>query len=752
MTPPESRTSAPQGSPGYGTTLRAVLHAALLSGLIVGLFDLVMIALDGNNRLGVADLVFSGVQGIAVYVLFFIVVGLLLSPIVHVGFKHTLIGTRARHAFAMVFGVGIFMELFWWTRPYVFYGMPATAPERMFSAVVMAVAAWALGALAARGFASRGKAFKGSVEGAAWLAFIVGCGGLLFGNQSPAERGQLNERNQDLPNVLLVVVDALRADVIGAYGNERVQTPVMDGLAADGVVFTNAFAQAPYTWTSFGSILTGKYPRRHGLMKMKPGVRMSPNETLAWHLKKAASQDGGADLQPNDFTSGTFMTGTLSQGSGLMRGFDVYFEALVGHDLVDNAVPWSIYRSDLVLSKFKNKITQKFDSTLVVNTARDWLRANRGRRFAAMVHLYSTHTPYDPEPEFRELYVDPAYDGPLSAFYAEHRYAIESGEYTPTEADVEQVRNLYFGGVTQADAAIGQVLDELRQAGELANTIVVITSDHGESLGDDVLYGKPLWEHNWMFESNLRVPLIMSWPNGLAKGVVVNDIVETVDIVPTICDLMGLVDPDAVARAAAAAKRAEAPDAGFTDEERREWVDGHSLVPLVEQAAGRSAERIGDEWDGFAFAENGPYLSIRDARWKLVVPRDGLTGAAWADSLKIPSAVGAVPTTPEIIALSMRPRLFDLQADPLERNDLILSEDPQHLAERERLIERLRAWSDQMPMPLMDVDLSGRDAENQQMLENLGYTGNEDEENPADRLGGGAAEGTPQAGQDPAPE
>ena len=738
-TPLDMTTPTPQKAQalGFGTTLRAILHAALLTGLVIGLIDFVTIAFDANVKLGFFELVWSGIQGIAVYVLLFAAVGAVLSPVIHLGFRHTPLGVRARHAFAMVLGVGLFMELYWWTRPYVMYGHPAMSPGRLFAAFVTAVGAYALGMVFARAFAKRGTLFKGATEGAAWAAFVIGSGGLLFGNAAPEERGVLNERNQDLPNVLLVVVDALRADVIGAYGNERVQTPVMDRLAENGVVFDKAFAQAPYTWTSFGSILTGKYPRRHGLMQMEAGVSMNKNTTLAWHLKEAAGIDGGRSLQPDDFASGTFMTGTLSHGSGLMQGFDVYFEALVGHELVDLSVPWSIYRSELVGFKFKNKINQIFSPALVVNTARDWLRENRGRRFTAMVHLYSTHTPYDPEPEFRELYVDPEYDGPLTAFTADHRKAIERGEYAATEADVQQIRDLYYGGVTQADHAIGLVLDELAQAGELDNTIVVITSDHGESLGDDVLYGLPLWEHNWMFESNLRVPLIMTWPNGLAKGVVVNEIVETVDIVPTICDLMGLELPDASARVELT------NDEELTDEQKRVFVDGHSLVPLVEAAAGRDpGVRPGDRWDGFAFAENGPYLSIRDRRWKLVAPRDGLSPTDFEASLAIPDAVGSQPTMEEMVALSSRPRLFDLSSDPLERSDLIGSTDPEITRERDRLYGALVEWSNSMPVPAMSVGSSHRDVETASNMGDLGYTGNEHDEDPSDRLGGAAVNAT----------
>ena len=228
---------------------------------------------------------------------------------------------------------------------------------------------------------------------------------------------------------------------------------------------------------------------------------------------------------------------------------------------------------------------------------------------------------------------------------------------------------------------------------------------------------------------------------------VVEQVVETVDIVPTICDLMGLELPDAAARAELASSE------DLTDEDKRALVDGHSLVPLVEAAAGRDpGVRKGDRWDGFAFAENGPYLSIRDARWKLVAPREGLDPATWADSLTIPDAVGSVPTAEELAALSTRPRLFDLANDPLEREDLILSNEPDVVRERDRLYALLVEWSSTMPVPLMDVTTSHRDLENAQNMEALGYTGNEDEENPADRLGGAVGGSTGDAEDAPLDE
>jgi arylsulfatase A-like enzyme len=453
-----------------------------------------------------------------------------------------------------------------------------------------------------------------------------------------------------------------------------VKTPVIDALAARGVLFEDAFVQAPFTWTSFGCFLTGKYPRRHGLVKMAPGVRMRPNVTLPWHLKSARRKDGRT-MESGDWYGATFMTGALSNGSGLMRGFDAYFEAMQGRELVDASRPWSAFRSELLLSIVKNKLMQRFDPSLVVTTARRWLRANAGRRFVALVHLYSTHTPYDPEPEFRALYCDPAYDGPLASFYARHREAIERGEGSPTPADVEQVRNLYCAGAAQADRDIGLVVDELERLGVLDDTLVIVTADHGESLGE-----RGLWEHNHMVQTNLRVPLVMAWPKGLPAGVRVSGIVESIDLLPTVCDLLGLEPP-------------APPDEGVYG-----VLDGVSLLPLVRGEV-EGVKR-------YTFAENGPHLAVQDARWKLVVAREALARRGWDEVAR-----GAVPGAIQ---------LFDLEQDP---GELAAVAEPGH-PERARLIAALRAYDEAMPIPLHEVVLSERDlADQRRLFGDLGYAG-----------------------------
>ncbi len=581
------------------------------------------------------------------------------------------------------------IDVFWCTRPVYFSGVSMLDPLRIVAVAGLGLVSF--GAMvAATWFFPRVKLeVQRPLAVLVVVLFVSGAGVLLADRMQSSQRGAINERNKDLPNVVIFIVDALRQDVIGAYGAERVKTPHIDSIAERGVLFEESFVQAPFTWSSFGSMLTGKYPRRHGLIRMKPGIRMAPNITLPYHLK-GAKKISGEQLEETDYVSTAFLTGTLSQGSGLLRGFDVYFEAMVGHELVDIHSQWSRFRVALLPFLIKNKLTQKVNNRLVASTAVDWFRENAAeKRFMSLVHFYSTHTPYDPADEFKEMYVDPNYDGPISAFYAEYREMIERGEYDATPEDEQQIRDLYYGGVSMADAMIGSVLAEIEAQGVLDNTIVIITSDHGEELGEH-----NLWEHNWMYQTNLRIPFIMSWPKGLPQGQRVDEIVDTIDFLPTLCDLMELqlpVDEDLP------------PD--------RAKIDGTSLVPLIEGEVARVRE--------YTIAENNFFRSIQNSEFKLIVRFKGLEDGAWE----------------KIVAGELEePRLFDLTKDA----DETLNAFHVEREEAHKLWLALKEWSDSMPIGDHFLTLSDRDRENELVmrtnLEKLGYAGGVDFDDENDEL------------------
>lgn len=667
--------SVPSQHGGALVTSRAALNAGLAVGALLGFVDGAIAStrtpVEGVGTLLACLCASSVVYGV-VYALFALLAGLVL----HSWLVRRELSGRLSALFVLCLSAGLFLELFWWTRPWVLYGVPISDPRRLAAAAVMLVLCWGLG-FALVSLASRlSTTWKWAGAAAVVVTWLIGAPFLLFSKQDVDELGRLNERNRDLPNVLFVIHDALRADVLGCYGSTTVKTPVFDTLASRGVLFENAFVQAPFTGSSFGSFFTGKYPRRHGFVKMVPGMRMEPSVTIASHLGSAKFAAADVTLQHGDFHSVTFMTGALSQASGLMRGFDSYFEAMMGHELVDVDNPWSVLRSELVLFVIYSKLEQRLLGEPVKRAAIDWIERNGRKRFFAMAHFYSTHTPYDPPRELREQYCDPSYAGPVKAFYAHHRELIESGKATPTEADKRQIQNLYYAGVAHADRMTGELIQALEDAGVLDNTVVIVTSDHGEELDD---HG--LWEHNHMFNTNLRVPLIVVAPGRLPKGALVEELVESVDLLPSLCELLGL----------------EVPHEERPDGEGRNYgeVDGKSFVGL---AHGR-VEALRE----VSFAENGLEMSAQDREWKLIVRAADLS----QETLESIATHEVYPA-----------RLFHLAKDPHELRNVFASER----GHAERLFEHLRAWDESMPIPRHSISQSERDREQEaRRLAELGY-------------------------------
>ncbi len=655
---------------GLSATLSAGLSSGALCGALFGTLDALLAALLGTAHLGFFSFLGCLAASVLHYGLFFMLALAALGLL-----AHPLLRTRARdltRRYLYLVGVGValaaFAEIFWWTRPYVFYGHPVFSIERLLSTggivLLAAFAGWLGTRVALRLSVGASRAI------ALYLGVCVCCGALYLWSEGRAgtQRGAKNERNADQPNVLLVVVDALRRDTLGCYGDTRVKTPNLDRLAAEGVVFENHLTQVPFTWPSFGSLLTGKYPRRHGLILMAPGLRLPyDNLTLARELKSGVRRDGRA-MQDEDWTTASFHTGTLSNRSGLLHGFDQYFEAMAGHELVSLDSTWSVFRSDLLLFLFKNKLTQRFDNAIVASSAREWLAQHARQRFMTMVHLYSTHTPYDPPAWARALYCDPGYPGPIRAFYAEYRELLEQGKYTPSAADLQRVRDLYYGGVSHADQMIGALLDELRAQCVLDDTLVIVTADHGESLGEQRGTAR-LWEHDHMVQTNLRIPLLMRYPKAFAAGTRVAARSDEIDVFPTVVELALLQPP---------------PEPGANEK-----IDGRSLLPLVRGEL-QSLRPV-------SFAESSYAAAAQDERWKLIVDVQQLKGAQ-----------GTYKTC-----------LYDLRADPAEEHNLA-AEHPEEVA---RLLEALRAWAKDLPQ--REMEHSARDLDQERLFEHFGYTGRE---------------------------
>lgn len=673
--------NAPRKHGGLGTTLRAALNAGLGAGALVGLLDGVGAGLRTGTS-GILTWLGCLAASALVHGAAFVGVALALAVLGHRWLRDKSLGERMTRLLAWLLGLACFVGLVWWTRPWVFPGLSVTDPKRLAVSAVLLPMGLGIGWACVRVGSLLPRSAQWALAAAVPLCWLGGGAFLVLSREDSNRLGALNERNEKLPNVLLFVCDAMRADVLGCYGNERVQTPRIDALARDGVVFERAFVQAPFTGSSFGSWFTGKYPRRHGFVRMAPDTRMAPNITLASHLKDAALVTGGK-LEREDYHCVTFMTGALSQSAGLARGFDSYFESFMGHHLVDVEDAWSLFSSELVLYIARTKLAQKFDSTPVASEASLWLRANGRKRFFAMVHLFATHTPYDPPADIRALYCDPAYDGPLSVFRSDHAFAIHEGKATPSPADARQVRDLYHGGVTYTDRQIAMVLAELEKLGTLDDTLVVVTADHGEELGE---HG--VWEHNHMFQSNLRVPLVMHWPRKLPVGKRVDALVESIDFLPTVCDALGIVPPSE--------SKLDANGRNYGT------LDGHSVLPLLDGRATAVREH--------SFAENGLEMSVQDLRWKLVVPA--------VDEQNRPLSLAGETLQSMAGRGIAKPRLYDLVSDPGETRNVIAENE----STAQGLLAALVEWDKSMPIPRIEIVLSPRDVlENARRMAEIGY-------------------------------
>jgi len=277
-------------------------------------------------------------------------------------------------------------------------------------------------------------------------------------------------------NVLVITIDTLRADALGSYGNPRASTPWIDRLAAGGVRFDRAHAQTVVTLPSHANILSGVYPQDHGV-RDNAGFRFpAVRPTLATLLKGRG------------YATGAFISAfPLDARFGLARGFDVYDDRFV------DAVP----RQPL--------LEQERRGVETVALARRWLDAHAGVRTFCWVHLYEPHAPYlPPEPIASRFRTDP-----------------------------------YAGEVAAADAALEPLLRPILDAGAAARTLVVLTGDHGEALGEhgEATHGV------FAYESTLRVPLIVYAPGLLAPRVESRE-ARHVDIVPTVLDALDIAPPD----------------------------------------------------------------------------------------------------------------------------------------------------------------------------------------------------------------
>jgi choline-sulfatase len=396
------------------------------------------------------------------------------------------------------------------------------------------------------------------------------------------------------PNVLLITIDTLRWDRVGSYGAAHRPTPALDRLAERGTRFETAIAHAPLTAPSHASILTGLTPIRHGVRDNGAFV-LAEKITLASTFRAAG------------YSTAAFVSGfPLDRRFGFAAGFQTYDDRLTGSGGPGRAA-YTERRADDTTARVLAWLDAAAASRSSSGAARPWF---------AWIHYFDPHAAYDPPEPWKAKMPTP-----------------------------------YDGEVAFVDDQIGRVFSKLAQMGAESQTIVAVTADHGESLGD---HGEET--HGvFIYDSTLRVPLIMAGP-GVSVGSVASAVGRGVDIMPTLIDSAGLEVP--------------------------KHLDGRSLRAALE---GRIMDDEGAYIESLLAERQfgwAPLRGFRDARWKYVDAPDPELYDLVQDAAELKNRATDAPRRTQTLADALEEKLKAVGTPDEDR--------PQAPVDREAA-ERLRA-------------------------------------------------------------
>lgn len=477
---------------------------------------------------------------------------------------------------------------------------------------------------------------------------------------------------EGIRHVLLISLDTLRADHLGCYGHEFVQSPALDDLAAEGVLFEQCISTAPTTLASHTSLFTGKYPHTHGVPRNGFEVHddnvMLP-EVLREHGFRTAGFAGAAPLDTD---------------VNFHQGFDEYDAEFS----LTEGVREGIYQRPA------NEVT---------DAALGWLDGRDGsvdERFFLFLHYYDIHAPYEFPAPYAGMYAEggQAIDASMGGLgRVRSALAVEAmapGQKPRAAANEDGfARRLrerdgpglakgrrmiaeYAAGVTWTDHHLGRLLDGLRERGLLDETLVVVTSDHGETLIDHA----NLFNHGIsVYDSESHVPLILRFPGGRHGGTRVEEVVSNIDVLPTLLTLLELPTP-----------------AGSEGVDVSAVLDGERVDrgPVFSEATKPfSKPRFNDDP---VWKNQGKFQAIRTGRYKYM--------------FRLPD---------------QKFRLYDLRSDPTEERNLLLGGAELSEEVRAELDGALRYWRDSAAPLGADQSQS---EEQIKALEALGYAGSDEEE------------------------
>ena len=351
--------------------------------------------------------------------------------------------------------------------------------------------------------------------GLALFAFGAIGGGNWFRERLAIRR--LPPHAASAPNILVIVFDTLRADHLSLYGYPRATSPHIDRLAKESAWFENAVATSSWTLPSHASLLTGRYPFEHGADKLALDGRYP---TL------------GEVLQRNGYRTGAFTANIYWFGrrEGLARGFirfEDYFQSLYAMcvrpfygRMMDNLLRRMLGNKDLPARKSAPEVTSE---------ALEWIDGDREKPFFAFLNYFDAHKPYLPPEPFLTKFA-----ASKERFYGTPMF--DGSDFTRmTPEQMQRDIDSYDGSIAFVDDSIGHLLAGLEARGILSNTLVVLTSDHGESFGEHGMFA----HRNALYLEGIRVPLIFYWPEQLPAGLRVRQPISIAALPATLLEILG---------------------------------------------------------------------------------------------------------------------------------------------------------------------------------------------------------------------
>lgn len=461
-------------------------------------------------------------------------------------------------------------------------------------------------------------------------------------------------KGSNKPNVIFIVIDAARADHFSCYGYERETTPYIDRLASESTLYENAISAAGWTLPSHTSMFTGTFPSKHGVHN-ENHVYDGKYPTMAEIMKK-----NGYD------TVGFCTNDWISDATGLTRGFDQFYDFHYS----------TLKHKSLRLLNYIRLHGKDSWSHAINRNIMDWVKAHdKSVPYFMFVHYGELHLPYQVPPPFNAKFLPQGMTYKQASVVNQDPKAYYAGIVKMSDQDFRQSNDLYDGALAYQDSELGRLVDFLKTKGDLDNTIFILTSDHGESLGEH----RHMDHYYVLYDCLLRVPLLIRYPSVFKPGHRETGMVQTLDILPSLNQVLNLSGIDSAA------------------------IQGFSMPPL-ESSKGRRSFTISERYkDLKGLRETYPDVNFDHLKqWEL-----DRKIAIRTESYKL------------IQSAEFESELYDLKNDPHELRNLIDKE----VNVAQELRTKIKDWQNEFKSAEIENKEANFDDAVKKRLKALGYLG-----------------------------